>query len=75
MEEQVCDTQEFTTLEELGWAIDYWRNYCKALGFHESTVYVENGGRMSLMEETLTDGSKVLNLRILTPADNTVATA
>lgn len=69
MTKHVLDTQEFSNLEELAHAIEYWRNLCNAEGHHESTVLAENAGRMSLVEETLTDGSKVLNLFIFPASD------
>lgn len=61
---EVIDEQEFTTLEELVYALDYWKNFIKMMDHHASAVFPVTPGRLELIEETLTDGSKVLNFRI-----------
>lgn len=64
MEREVLDVQEFSTLEDLAQALDYWKNYVSTLGHLPSTVFPVSPGKLELVEETLTDGSKVLNFSI-----------
>jgi hypothetical protein len=61
---EVLDTQEFESLEELVQALEYWKNYVPSLGHDASTVLPISPGKLVLIEETLTDGSKVLNFAI-----------
>jgi hypothetical protein len=61
---EVLDTQEFENLEELIHALEYWKNYISSLGHETYTVLPLSPGRLVLIEETLTDGSKALNFAI-----------
>lgn len=64
MEKEVIDTQEFTSLEELAQAVAYWQKFVPTLGHDGGTVLPVTPGKLVLVEETLTDGSKVLNFSI-----------
>lgn len=65
MAREVLDTQEFESLEELAQVIEYWKNYVPTLGHDTGTVFPITPGKLALIEETLTDGSKVLNFEIV----------
>ena len=58
------DRQEFTSLEELAHAVEYWKKFVASIGHDPSTVFPLAEGALVLLEETLTDGYKVLNFKI-----------
>jgi hypothetical protein len=53
----------FANLEELAAAVRLATADAKAMGHHASTVYAN--ARLLLTEDTLTDGSTVLNLSVI----------
>lgn len=62
MEREVVEAWDFDTADELLIAINQAVMLAKIEGRSADTVCAENKRRMTLVRETLTDGSKVLNL-------------
>lgn len=58
----VIDAQNFTSLDELILVLQEYRDQAAFLGHSSATVYAENKRRVALVEDELSDGSKVLNL-------------
>lgn len=69
MSKRVMQVWQFDDCETLRCAIVDALDYATSLGHHASTVY-PNKGRMTLVEETLSDGSKVLNLCLFDAPSN-----
>jgi hypothetical protein len=64
MSKEVLSAKSFCNAEELQKALGYMLGDAAALGHHPTTVYV-NKGRITLVEETLSDDSKVLNICLI----------
>jgi len=62
MEREVVEAWDFQSADELVIAINQAVMLAKVEGHSADTVHVENKRRMTLVRETLTDGSHVMNL-------------
>jgi hypothetical protein len=72
MTKQLIDAKDFSDLDDLIAVLTDMRDQAKSLGYRGYEVYAAQN-RVALVAETLSDGSKVLNLNLFAVEPETVA--